>query len=156
MEHDGNQSASIEEADRVAEIFNELISDGTSWIDEHRTKKPLTIGDVLIVVPYNAHLGEIRRRLPDSRVGTVDMFQGQEAPIVIYSMASSSTEDAPRGMDFLFDLHRLNVATSRARCACIIVANPKLFEPECRTPSHMQLANALCRYREMARTLGGS
>ena len=153
VEHDGNQSASVEEADRVAEIFNDLISSGACWIDEHRTKKPLTTGDVLIVVPYNAHLGEIRRRLPDSRVGTVDMFQGQEAPIVIYSMASSSTEDAPRGMDFLYDLNRLNVATSRARCACIIVASQRLFEPECRTPKQMRLANALCRYREMAQTI---
>jgi uncharacterized protein len=80
----------------------------------------------------------------------VDKFQGQEAPVVIYSMASSSWEDAPRGMEFLFSLNRLNVATSRARCLAIIVANPRLFEAECRSPRQMLLANAMCRYRELA------
>jgi uncharacterized protein len=88
--------------------------------------------------------------LPACRVGTVDKFQGQEAPVVIYSMTSSSPEDAPRGMEFLYSLNRLNVATSRAKCACILVANPRLFEPECRTPRQMQLANALARFRELA------
>jgi uncharacterized protein len=83
-------------------------------------------------------------------VGTVDKFQGQEAPVVIYSMTTSSPEDAPRGMGFLFSRNRLNVATSRARCACVLVANPRLFEADCRTPGQMRLANALCRYRELA------
>ena len=86
-------------------------------------------------------------------VGTVDKFQGQEAPVVIYSMATSRPEDAPRGMEFLYSLNRLNVATSRARCAVVLVASPALFEPECRTPRQMQLANALCRYREFARVV---
>jgi uncharacterized protein len=71
--------------------------------------------------------------------------------VVIYSMTTSSPDEAPRGMEFLYSLHRLNVATSRARCACILVASPRLFEPECRTPRQMQLANAFCRYLEMAR-----
>lgn len=79
-------------------------------------------------------------------------FQGQEAPVVIYSMTTSSPEDAPRGMEFLYSLNRLNVATSRARCVCILVANPRLFEPECQTPHQMKLANVLCRYLEMAKT----
>jgi uncharacterized protein len=65
-------------------------------------------------------------------------------------MATSRPEDAPRGMEFLYSLNRLNVATSRAKCVCILVANPRLFEPECRTPRQMQLSSALCRYREMA------
>ena len=86
-------------------------------------------------------------------VGTVDKFQGQEAPIVIYSMATSRPEDAPRGMEFLYSLNRFNVATSRARCAVIVVASPRLLEPECRTPKQMKLANALCRYVELARTV---
>ena len=90
-------------------------------------------------------------QLPIGRIGTVDKFQGQEAPVVIYSMTTSSPEDAPRGMEFLYSLNRLNVATSRARCVCILVANPRLFEPECRTPRQMKLANAPCRYREMAK-----
>jgi uncharacterized protein len=80
----------------------------------------------------------------------VDKFQGQEAPVVIYSLTTSSPEEAPRGMEFLYSLNRLNVATSRAKTAVIVVGSPKLFEPECRTLRQMQLANALCAYREMA------
>ena len=66
-------------------------------------------------------------------------------------MATSRPEDAPRGLEFLYSLNRLNVATSRARCAVFVVCSPRLLEPECRTPRQMQLANALCRYQEMAR-----
>ncbi len=155
VEHEGNTSASTEEADCVADLYRTLLSDGVSWTDRAGTSRPLSKEDVLIVVPYNLHLAEIVRRLGgDARVGTVDKFQGQEAPVVIYSMATSSPEDAPRGMEFLFSLNRLNVATSRAQCASILVASPRLFEPECRTPRQMQLANALCRYREMARYEG--
>ena len=73
--------------------------------------------------------------------------------MVVYSMATSTAEDAPRGMEFLFNLNRLNVATSRARCATILVANPRLLEPDCQSPRQMLLANALCRYRELADVL---
>lgn len=111
---------------------------------------PLSPADVLIVAPYNAQVGALSERLPEARVGTVDKFQGQEAPVVIYSMTTSTPEDAPRGMEFLYSLHRLNVATSRARCVCILVGSPRLLEPECRTPHQMRLANALCRYVELA------
>ena len=76
--------------------------------------------------------------------------------MVIYSMATSSPEDAPRGMEFLYSLNRLNVATSRARCAAILVASPRILEPECRTPRQMKLANALCRYRELARVVSST
>ena len=88
--------------------------------------------------------------MPGAIVGTVDKFQGQEAPIAIYSMATSSHADAPRGMEFLYSLNRLNVATSRAKCLSIIVSSPQVFEAECRTPRQIQLANALCRYLELA------
>ena len=155
VEHEGNTSASTEEADRVAELYRMLLSGGVSWTDGEGISRPLCREDVLIVVPYNLHQAEIVRRLGEgARVGTVDKFQGQEAPVVIYSMATSSPEEAPRGMEFLFSLNRLNVATSRARCTSILVASPRLFEPECRTPRQMQLANALCRYREMALSEG--
>ena len=73
--------------------------------------------------------------------------------MVIYSMATSRPEDAPRGMEFLYSPNRLNVATSRARCTVILVASPRLFEPECKTPRQMKLANALCRFRELAQTV---
>jgi uncharacterized protein len=88
--------------------------------------------------------------LPNISIGTVDKFQGQEAPIVIYSMTSSSPEDAPRGMSFLYNPNRLNVATSRAKCMCILVASPKLFEASCNTIDQMKRANGLCLYNEMA------
>ncbi|WP_348521966.1 AAA domain-containing protein [Bradyrhizobium sp. BR13661] len=88
--------------------------------------------------------------IPGAKVGTVDKFQGQEAPIVIYSVTTSSHADAPRGMEFLYSANRLNIATSRAKCVCIMVASPRVFEAECRTPGQMQLANAFCRYLEMA------
>jgi len=85
-----------------------------------------------------------------TRVGTVDKFQGQEAPVAIYSLATSSHADAPRGMDFLYSPNRLNVAISRAQCLSVLVACPSVFEAECHTPHQMQLANAFCRFLETA------
>ena len=153
VEHEGNQNSSTEEAERVAEIVESLLVSGTTWTNPKGETKPLTLDDILIVAPYNAQVSEIAERIPGTRVGTVDKFQGQEAPVVIYSMATSSPEDAPHGMEFLFSRHRLNVATSRARCVCILVGNPQLFEPECRTPDQMRMANAFCRYLELARRI---
>lgn len=151
VEHDGNCNASSEEAAVVAALVQEFTEKGMTWINQNGDELPITRNDVLVVAPYNAHVAAILERLPDgARVGTVDRFQGQEAPVVIYSMGTSSPELAPRGMEFLYSQSRLNVATSRARCACILVSNPKLFEPECRTPQQMKLANAFCRYLELA------
>ena len=116
-------------------------------------ERPITLADILIIAPYNAQVFEIEDRLPGARIGTVDKFQGQEAPISIYSMTTSSYADAPRGMEFLYSLNRLNVATSRAKCLSILVASPSVFEAKCRTPRQMQLANAFCRYLEMATPL---
>jgi uncharacterized protein len=124
--------------------------------DAGAISKPLTPSDILVVAPYNAHVALLGEKLAPKgvRVGTVDRFQGQQAPVVIYSMATSTPEDAPRGMEFLYSLNRLNVGTSRAQCACILVASPRLFEPECKSPRQMQLANALCRYLELAEMVG--
>jgi uncharacterized protein len=152
VEHEGNRNASEEEAERVAEIVNDLIKPGVAWTNRHGETKPVTLDDILVVAPYNAQVSEIAERIPGAHVGTVDKFQGQEAPVVIYSMATSSPEEAPHGMEFLFSRHRLNVATSRARCVCILVGNPQLFEPECRTPEQMRMANAFCAYLERAAT----
>jgi uncharacterized protein len=89
--------------------------------------------------------------LPEgARVGTVDKFQGQQAPIVIYSLATSSAAEAPRGMEFLFSPNRLNVATSRAQCVAVVVGSPRLFAADCASPRQIRLANAFCRYLEMA------
>jgi uncharacterized protein len=148
--HDGNQNSSPEEAELLADLVNSIIAQGVTWTNRHGETRPVSLDDLLIVAPYNAQVSEIAGRLPGARVGTVDRFQGQEAPVVIYSMTTSSPEEAPHGMEFLFNRHRLNVATSRARCVCILVGNPRLFEPECRTPEQMRMANAFCRYLELA------
>ena len=150
VEHEGNQNSSAVEVEVVARIVNGLLNDKVQWFRSAGNSRALKLEDILIVAPYNAQVSDLSARLPGARVGTVDKFQGQEAPVVIYSMTTSSPEEAPRGMEFLYSLNRLNVATSRAMTAVILVGNPKLFEPECRTPRQMQLANALCAYREMA------
>lgn len=150
VSHDGNQSESVEEGEAVAWLVSAAL-DGGTWTDDEGEPHDLGIRDILVVAPYNAQVKTIAERLPEgARVGTVDKFQGQQAPIVIYSMATSSPEDAPRGMQFLYSPNRLNVATSRARCLAVVVASPALFAPECRTPEQMRLANAFCRYRELA------
>jgi predicted RecB family nuclease len=148
--HEGNRNESAEEADVVAAIIRELVEGGAAWTDSDGRSHSLGWDDVLIVAPYNAQVAEIARVLPAARVGTVDRFQGQEAPVSIYSMATSSPEDAPRGMEFLYSLNRLNVATSRARCLAAVVASPALVRVRARTPRQMQLANALCRLIELA------
>tara|TARA_R100000005_G_scaffold49016_2_gene23517 strand:- start:1981 stop:5388 length:3408 start_codon:yes stop_codon:yes gene_type:complete len=154
VDHAGNQSSSIEEAEAVASLVNRILADAPTWIDRDGTERPVSLEDILIIAPYNAQVFEIQQRLPGARVGTVDKFQGQEAPIAIYSTATSSHADAPRGMEFLYSANRFNVATSRAKCVAILVASPQLFEAECRTPQQMQLANAFCRYLELAQPIG--
>lgn len=151
VSHHGNQATSPEEVELVVGLVDHLLQDAGRWLDREGTSHALTPQDILIVAPFNAHVGALASRLSDGlRVGTVDRFQGQEAPIVIYSLASSSVEEAPRGMAFLLNPNRLNVATSRARCQVLLVASPRLFEAECRTPEMMRWANGLCRFRELA------
>jgi RNase_H superfamily/AAA domain len=148
---EGYDNESPEEAAAVADLARTLTSGSATWIDENGRERALTWNDVLIVAPYNAQVGAITRLLPpDARIGTVDKFQGQEAPISIYSMTTSAPELAPRGLDFLYSRNRLNVATSRARCVAVVVASPELLRVRARTPAHMRLVNALCRFVEMA------
>jgi uncharacterized protein len=151
--HEGNQNSAPEEAEVIQRLVEETLAAGASWTDRDGRSRPVTIDDILIIAPYNAQVFEIQRRLPRARVGTVDKFQGQEAAIVMYSVTTSSHADAPRGMEFLYSLNRLNVAVSRAKCVCVLVASPAIFEPACTTPRQMELANAYCRYRELARPL---
>jgi len=156
VRHEGNRNSSAEEVEVVARIVESLVGHGVKWFQSPGNSRPVTWDDVLIVAPYNAQVADISARLPDARVGTVDKFQGQEAAVVIYSLTTSSLEDAPRGMEFLYSLNRLNVATSRAMSNVILVASPKLLEPECRSPRQMQLANALCAYRELSIEVNGA
>jgi uncharacterized protein len=106
-----------------------------------------------IITPYNAQVQALLEAIPGVEVGTVDKFQGQEAPIVIYSVATSSPEEAPRGMEFLYSPNRFNVAVSRAKALFILVGNEKIFEPECKSPTQIKLANPLCRYIEVAEVI---
>jgi uncharacterized protein len=152
--HDANQNASREEVEIVAELVRSLMEGGTRWRDRDGGEHPLGLEDILVIAPYNAQVADLTTRLPPgARVGTVDKFQGQEAPVVIYSMTTSTPEDAPRGMEFLYNPNRFNVATSRAKCACIVVGSPRLFEPDCQSPRQMKLANAFCRFLEVARAV---
>ena len=150
VEHHGNQNSAAEEVDQIVLLMESLLEPGVSWVDDKGQARPLQPADILIVAPYNAQVSDLLSRMPQARIGTVDKFQGQEAPVVIYSLTTSSPEDAPRGMEFLYSLNRLNVATSRARGMVIVVGSPLLLEPECRSPRQMQLANTLCRYVELA------
>jgi uncharacterized protein len=147
--HRGNQNKSPEEIAAVTQIVHKLLSSG-EWTNAKGETRPLTKNDILIVAPYNSQVAALIEKLPDMRIGTVDKFQGQEAPVVVYSMTASTVEDAPKGMSFLFNPNRLNVATSRAKSVCILVASPKLFEPECKTIDQMRWANAICAFNESA------
>ena len=136
VEHDGHRQESPEEVAIVRAEVERLRAAG--------------IEDVIVVSPFNAQVNALQEALPGIRVGTVDKFQGQEADVVIYSMGSSSGEDVPRGLEFLLSRNRLNVAISRARCLAYLVASPKLLEVNCRSIPQMRLANALCRFVELA------
>jgi predicted RecB family nuclease len=153
VEHDANQSRSLEEVTRIESLVAALTADGVRYRNAAGEEAPLTAGDLMIVAPYNAQVTALAERLPGVRIGTVDKFQGQQAPVVIVSLTTSAPEDAPRGMSFLYSANRLNVATSRAKALCILVGTPRLFEPDCRTPLEMRLANSFCLYRERARAV---
>ncbi len=149
VEHAGNSTSSEEEAGRIRTEIQRLL--GGTWTDAEDVERPIGVGDVMVVAPFNAQVRLLQERLPAGvAVGTVDKFQGQQAPVVFFSMASSSGADAPRGIDFLMSRNRLNVAVSRAQCLAYLVCAPALLDVECKTVEHMRLANALCRFVELA------
>lgn len=151
VHHTGNAAKSVEEARAIRDLWQSL--QGVHYINRESTPRVLGPDDILVVAPYNNQVAEIRRLLPDARVGTVDKFQGQEAPVVVYSMTSSSAHDAPRGIEFLYDLHRLNVAISRAQALAVVVMNPALLDAPVHTPEQLRRVNALCRLVEEAERL---
>jgi superfamily I DNA and/or RNA helicase len=129
----------------VREELDRLL--GAEWTDKDGIRRPLGLGDILVVAPYNEHVKCLAEALPrGARVGTVDKFQGQEAPVTIFSMATSSAGDVPRNLEFLLSRNRLNVAVSRAKCLAYVVASPKLLEVGCRSIEQMRMANALCLF----------
>ena len=129
--HVGKAAKSPEEARAIGDLWHSL--QGVDHVDADGSTRPIGPPDILIVAPYNNQVAEIRRLLPAARIGTVDKFQGQEAAVVVYSMTSSTAEDAPRGIEFLYDTHRLNVAVSRARALAVVVLNPGLLDADVRT-----------------------
>lgn len=147
--HEGNRTSSVEEVEAVAEIHASLL--GRRWTDGKGRRATIGARDILVVAPYNAQVRLLTEALrDDARVGTVDRFQGQEAAVVIVSLAASSAEDVPRGIEFLYSRNRLNVAVSRAQALAVVVASPTLLSVRCQSVAQMKLANVLCRYAEMA------
>jgi len=150
VEHMDNRQQAPEEAEAIADEVGRLLESGR-WTDPDGDEHEITLEDILVVAPYNAQVRCLRARLPDgARVGTVDKFQGQQAPIVFFSMTSSSGEHVPRGMDFLFSRNRLNVAVSRAQALSVVVCSPSLLWARCNTVDQMRLVNALCRFADTA------
>jgi uncharacterized protein len=149
VSHQGNSTSSEEEAAAIRAAIAGLLRE--TWTDHDGVTRPITAADVMVVAPFNAQVRLLQERLQDGvSVGTVDKFQGQEAPVVFFSMASSSGEDAPRGIDFLLSRNRLNVAVSRAQCLAYLVCSPTLLDISPKKVEHMRLANALCRFVELA------
>ena len=152
VDHSGNSRSSEEEAGVVVESIRDLLG-GKVTVRAH-AERTMTADDVLVVCAYNAQRALIESKLMEAgiavRVGTVDTFQGQQAPIVFYSMATSSGEDMPRNMAFLFEKNRFNVAISRAQCLTVLVCSPRLLQIHCTSPEQMALANLLCAYAESA------
>jgi superfamily I DNA and/or RNA helicase len=151
VEHQDNRGRSVEEAEEVARQVDALLAGGT-FIDRDGKPHELKLKDIMVVAPYNAQVRCLRAHLPDGAfVGTVDKFQGQQAPVVIFSMATSTGEDISRGMSFLFSRNRLNVAISRAQALAVVVCSPDLLTARCSTVEDMRLVNLLCRVAEDAK-----
>jgi len=151
VEHSGCSQSSEAEAAILNRVFCNLLKQ--RWLNAKGGEAPIGISDILVVSPYNMQVDLLRRTLPTgARVGTVDKFQGQEAAIVLISMATSSSEDMPRNIEFLFSRNRLNVAISRARCLAVIFASPRLLETPCSSIDQMRLVNALCWAKAYAGT----
>jgi uncharacterized protein len=149
IEHEGCSQKSEAEADRVRQLYQSLLNQ--QWTDRDRRVHPIGVDDILVVSPYNVQVDLLRSRLPEAaQVGSVDKFQGQEAAVVLISMATSSGDDLLRQIEFLYSRNRLNVAISRARCLAVIVASPRLLETSCSTVEQMRLVNALCWARNYA------
>lgn len=150
VDHQSNAQESREEADALAIRYNELM--GATFVDRNGLERTMTVEDILVVAPYNAQVNLLTELLPKgARVGTVDRFQGQEAPVCLISMATSAQEDMPRDIAFLFSLNRLNVALSRAQAVAAVFCSPRLLDVACTTLGEVRQVNALCEIKAIAR-----
>ena len=151
--HVGNAQASDEEVDAIERIVEELR--GREIVGRDGSVRGLGIGDILFVAPYNLQVRRLERRLgAGARVGSVDRFQGQEAPVVIVSMCASHVDASPRGMDFLLDRNRINVALSRAQSLAIVVGSPGLIATRAASLAQVELLNVFCRLVAEGRASG--
>ncbi len=153
-DHRERSTEAVEEMEIVkAQILQML---GTSWTDQRGESSPLVANDFMVVAPYNDQVRLMRReferdpQLAEVQIGTVDKFQGREAPVVFFTMTTSSGEDMPRGPEFLFSRNRLNVAVSRARCLAYLVCTDELLNARARTIEEMRLVGTLCAFVESA------
>ena len=147
IDHNGCSQRSDEEADLVEKVFNKIVN--KEYKSENITGK-ISAKDIMVVAPYNAQANNIRERLKkkfkdDVRVGTIDLFQGQEAKVVLISMTTSDVESLPRHKDFFFSRNRLNVAISRAECVAIIIFNQNLLLASASNIKEMKLINSFCK-----------
>jgi len=145
--HAGNSQSSPEEVAAIRSKIEILL--GKRFRDRDGNERRLEPSDILVVAPYNLQVNALKAGLPSgARVGTVDKFQGQEAPVCLVSMTASSADEIPRGIDFLFSLNRINVALSRAQVLSLIFASPRLLEVPCANVEDMRLVNSLCALKE--------
>lgn len=142
VDHEGRSQVSPEEIKAITSTVRGLLQG--QWTDKDGNTRTLQAADIIVVAPYNLQVDALSEALPDIRVGTVDRFQGQEAPIAIVSMTASSAEETPRGLDFLLSRQRMNVAISRGKALSLVFASPRLLETRCTTVDQMRLVNALC------------
>ena len=148
IEHDGNIQQSEEEVGRVLAIYHELL--GADYTDKEGITKPLTLADFLFIAPYNAQVRTLQAALPDgARVGSVDKFQGQEAPVCILSLCSSYGEYGSRGLGFILDRNRVNVAISRAKCLAVVVADPRIATSPASSLDEIKLINLFCKLEKI-------
>lgn len=146
VDHSGRSQVCPEEIDAIRETIGNLV--GSTYRDRVGKERRLTADDIMVVAPYNAQVNALAEALPAIRVGTVDKFQGQEAPVCLVSMTTSSADELPRDIEFLFSLNRINVAVSRAQVLAMVFASPRLLDVPCRTIRQMTLVNTLCMLAE--------
>ena len=142
--HEGNTQASDEELEQIVLLANQLI--GRVFTANDGIERSIEWSDILFVAPYNHQVNKLKQALGEqAKVGSVDKFQGQEAPIVFLSMCASNANESARGMDFLFDKNRINVAVSRALCLAIVVYSPTLLDTAVNSPKQMEMVNLFCQ-----------
>lgn len=140
VSHIGNTQSSEEEVSAIVEAVNQLT--GTHLVRDDGSELPITIDDMLFIAPYNAQVAKLKEALgPNARVGSVDKFQGQEAPVVFFSFCASNATESPRGIGFLFNRNRLNVAVSRAETLCVLVGNPQLATTPVKSVGELKQVN---------------